>query len=274
MKFITNIFDFIRRGSANGVASLDSSGKVPLSELPLDPDIYIVVPILSSVNDPVTNKIYLVPSDDSKEGNNFNEYIWVDNNWELVGSLSADINLDDYYNKSEIDTKLDNLDMGDGGSSVNVVDNLTSTSTTDALSANQGRVLEDRKLDNIVEYGTCSTAVGTLAKTVTLAGFVRRRGARISVLFSNGNNNTGAVTLNVNGTGASQIRLAGKAVNGFTGITAAEALSIIPAGAVLDLVWNGTAWELLNLKQILTTTEARAEVISAYHSNITIFYPE
>ncbi len=35
-----------------------------------------------------------------------------------------------------------------GGSSINVVNNLTSTSTTDALAANQGKVLNDTKLDN------------------------------------------------------------------------------------------------------------------------------
>lgn len=37
---------------------------------------------------------------------------------------------------------------GGGGSSINVVNNLTSTSTTDALSANQGKILNDTKLDN------------------------------------------------------------------------------------------------------------------------------
>ena len=37
---------------------------------------------------------------------------------------------------------------GGGGSSVTVVDNLTSTSSTDALSANQGRVLNTNKIDD------------------------------------------------------------------------------------------------------------------------------
>lgn len=37
---------------------------------------------------------------------------------------------------------------GGGGSSVTVIDNLTSTSSTDALSANQGRVLNDGKISN------------------------------------------------------------------------------------------------------------------------------
>lgn len=94
-------------------------------------------------------------------------------------------NLDDYYKKSEADAKIDekinaielpiasadtlgvvkvgaNLSIdadgtlnadasGSGeGSVVNVVDNLTSTSTTDALSANMGRELNER-LSNIIE---------------------------------------------------------------------------------------------------------------------------
>ncbi|MCI9626538.1 MAG: hypothetical protein HFI90_07120, partial [Clostridia bacterium] len=40
-----------------------------------------------------------------------------------------------------------------GGSDVNVVDNLTSTSTTSALSANQGKILDEKKANRQTEHG-------------------------------------------------------------------------------------------------------------------------
>ena len=55
---------------------------------------------------------------------------------------------------------------GGGGSSVTIVDNLESTSTTDALSANQGKVLNDRLETvegNQSNYLTTSTASSTYA---------------------------------------------------------------------------------------------------------------
>ena len=46
---------------------------------------------------------------------------------------------------------------------------------------------------------TCSTAGGTAAKTVTLAGFTLVKGARLIVTLSNANTAASALTLNVNG---------------------------------------------------------------------------
>ena len=53
---------------------------------------------------------------------------------------------------------------GGSGSGVTVVDNLTSTSTTSALSANQGKVLNDTKADKATEQG--GFAGGTNSNTV------------------------------------------------------------------------------------------------------------
>lgn len=57
----------------------------------------------------------------------------------------------------------------------------------------------------ITHFGTCSTAAGTAAKTVSCAGFSLVAGARIAVKFTYGNTASEA-TLNVNGTGAKTIR--------------------------------------------------------------------
>lgn len=54
-------------------------------------------------------------------------------------------------------------------------------------------------------YGTSSTAATTAAKVVTCANFVMTRGALISVTFSTASTVSGAITLNVNSTGAKTI---------------------------------------------------------------------
>lgn len=85
---------------------------------------------------------------------------------------------------------------------------------------------------NIAHYGTCSTAAGTAAKTVTLAGFTLVTGARISVKFTNANT-AASPTLNVNGTGAKPIAK--------YGTTAVDANAWV-AGAVVELVYDGARW--------------------------------
>lgn len=46
------------------------------------------------------NVIYLVPKQDEDENNVFDEYLYVNDEWELIGS--TDIDLSNYYTKSEI----------------------------------------------------------------------------------------------------------------------------------------------------------------------------
>lgn len=59
------------------------------------------------------------------------------------------------YNKSEVDALIAAIPGGGGGgSSVAVVDNLESTSTEAALSANQGRILKDYIDNGIIDGGT------------------------------------------------------------------------------------------------------------------------
>ncbi len=69
-----------------------------------DFELFMPVPDLDSVTDPKPHKIYLVPSD-SGENNQFDEYLWINNDWEQIGGLS--LNLSNYYTKSEADNLLD-----------------------------------------------------------------------------------------------------------------------------------------------------------------------
>lgn len=66
-----------------------------------------------------THTIYLVPSDDSQTSNVYNEYIYINNNWELIGNTAVD--LTDYQTKDLINSL--------------VINKITVTTVEDALSA-------------------------------------------------------------------------------------------------------------------------------------------
>ena len=65
-------------------------------------DIKVVQTLPSSNISPTT--VYLVPSN-SESSDIYKEYIYVNNNWELIGIQKAD--LSNYYNKTEVDNLLD-----------------------------------------------------------------------------------------------------------------------------------------------------------------------
>ena len=67
-------------------------------------DVFKVVDELPA--NPVENTIYIVPSDNTTSYNIFAEYIYVNNSWEKLGEIQAQVDLTSYYTKSEIDDKL------------------------------------------------------------------------------------------------------------------------------------------------------------------------
>lgn len=91
---------------------------------------------------------------------------------------------------------------------------------------------------------TCSTAKETKAKTVSITGFTLTTGACIRVLFANGNS-VAYPTLNVNGTGAKEIRVKQgseyvplSAENGALG----QGAYSWDSNTLLELRYNGTYW--------------------------------
>lgn len=50
-----------------------------------------------------TKKIYLVPSSSSETGNVYDEYMWINNTWERIGSTGVDLSL--YAQKSWVEAK-------------------------------------------------------------------------------------------------------------------------------------------------------------------------
>lgn len=112
--------------------------------------------------------------------------------------------------------------------------------TADKLSYK--RLINGVKFDgssDIYFYGTCSTAKGTAAKTVTLqsgSSFVLKTGVTIAVKFTNANTIANP-TLNVNNTGAKPIYRYGT-----TAASTADTTTGWRAGSVLLLTYDGTGW--------------------------------
>lgn len=92
-------------GVANGVATLGADGKVPVEQLPtIDTSLYLPVAELPT-SDIKTDKIYLVPATDTAEDNVYDEYLYVEDQWEKFGSVQAKADLSGYYTKTEADGK-------------------------------------------------------------------------------------------------------------------------------------------------------------------------
>lgn len=97
-------------------------------------------------------------------------------------------------------------------------------------------------------YGTCPTSASTAAKMVTLTdstGFTLTAGARVAVKFTYSNSTT-AATLNVNKTGAKNIRRYG---------TTAVTTNTWMDGSVVDFVYDGTSWIMIGLNGIVPVSQ-------------------
>lgn len=93
---------------------------------------------------------------------------------------------------------------------------------------------------NNVFYGTCATSAGTAAKVVVCEDFTASElvaGARLTVLFTNGNSFNGTSTLNVNNTGAKNIYYNGTTTN---------SRYMWVAGESVEFVYNGEQWATVN----------------------------
>lgn len=88
----------------------------------------------------------------------------------------------------------------------------------------------------ITHYGTCSTAKGTAAKVVNVDGFKLVTGAVVWVKFMTTNTaSLSELTLNVNSTGAKNIRYHGKLL---------PSSNILETNKIYPFVYDGINWEL------------------------------
>lgn len=92
-----------------GIATLDTNGNVPLSQLGnLDTTVFTVVSALPTTN--IENKIYLLRATNVGDKNNYAEYVYTGNitaaydatKWEKLGEIAADVNLDGYMTANDV----------------------------------------------------------------------------------------------------------------------------------------------------------------------------
>lgn len=95
----------------------------------------------------------------------------------------------------------------------------------------------------LAAYGICVTNAATAAKTVTITDYKLVPGSRVAIKMTGGNT-AASPTLNINNTGAKPIYLNG----------AAPATTWIRSGMVLELVYNGSQYEIVNGVGIATST--------------------
>ena len=99
--------------------------------------------------------------------------------------------------------------------------------------------------------GVCATAAATGAKTVSISGFTLYTGVTVKVMFTNGNSNN-APTLNVNSTGAKNIKVvkAGAKITPpvhtgkWRGASSATTEAWQPL-TTLELMYDGTDWVII-----------------------------
>lgn len=115
-------------------------------------------------------------------------------------------------------------------------------------------------------YATSTTAADTAAKVASLdnaldaTAFRLETGARVSVKFTNANTYNGTATLNVGGTGAKNITYEG---------TNTGANYMWRAGEVVDFVYDGTNWVMINGGIASTTYYGVTKLVNSVSSTST-----
>lgn len=155
--------------------------------------------------------------------------------------------------KDSLDGKADKVAPATAGNiaTLDANGNLTDggTSIANAHVAEADKIHTARNIDGVSfdgsakihHFGSCSTAAGTAAKTVTLddsMSFTLEKGASVFVKFTNANG-VANPTLAVNGTTAASIKRYG------TTAPSTSAATSWQAGSVVHLVYDGTYWQMV-----------------------------
>ena len=142
-----------------------------------------------------------------------------------------------------------NISIASDGKTISATDTTYSnaTTTTAGLMSSDDKTklngIETGATKNLNYYGTCATAATKQAKVVVCDGFILENGATISVLFTYGQSYNGVLTLNVNSTGAKNIRYKADT----------NAVQYIwSAGEIIDFTYNGTYW-IMHRSALATT---------------------
>lgn len=177
------------KSQANGLATLDEHGQVPLNQLGnLDMTVFTVVESLPTSN--IENKVYLVRSSLTSDKNNYIEYIYTGDRkgtydatkWEKLGEVAAKTDLSGYYkktevyNKGEIDNKVSTINNSINNNAINTFTAETYTAARpddehkDQYKLNISLHNGDNKTAYIKPASSAGSGVMTYAQKVKLDG--------------------------------------------------------------------------------------------------------
>lgn len=112
--------------------------------------------------------IYMVPKTGSGT-NNYDEYMWINNAYELIGNTEVD--LTDYYNKTQVDTALNGkANTATSLSGYGITDAYTKTEVDTALSGKSGTVVVEKLTDDTMKTITAG-GTSSLQVTATKQGY-------------------------------------------------------------------------------------------------------
>ena len=100
--------------------------------------------------------LYFVPKEDTEESDMYDEYVWINNDWELVGTKQITVDLSDYYTKTQtnnlLNGKIDDVQINE--SSI-VSDNIANISVTGSYSETDSPLLSlwDVTIDGSIPIG-------------------------------------------------------------------------------------------------------------------------
>ena len=173
------------KGKANGVASLDANGKIPLAQLGnLDTTVAEVVSALPTTN--IKKHIYMVKSAETTNQNIYKEYIYTGDTsatydaskWEELGEYKSAVDLTPYSKKTEtVKNVTKSADANNVNLAITKADGTSSTTTIGAASSTAAGAMtatDKKNLDKLVAdtypFGITSfsnTSGGTLEKGTT-----------------------------------------------------------------------------------------------------------
>ena len=100
-----NVDNEVRRAKAEEKKNADAIASLKSTVDGLDLTLYVIVDSLPT-SDIKTNKIYLVRNASGADNNVYTEYAYINSAWEKIGEYKADVDLSNYYTKSQTDNLL------------------------------------------------------------------------------------------------------------------------------------------------------------------------
>lgn len=113
-----------------------------------------------------SDTLYFVPKEDAETSDLYDEYVWIDNKWELIGEKQITIDLSDYYTKQEVNnlipTQLSELNSDSTHRTVSDTEKSTWNDKVDTSAYNSKMTQIDTSLGNKANISDIPTKTSDL----------------------------------------------------------------------------------------------------------------